>query len=170
MFLSKITYFVVGTVGALAIGLALTMPRPAERRMGEFEEEKLGRARSEVEMLLREDARRWVDLSSSFASYPAPAGNPKLKLDAEREGERQRMPSPWRKPSVARRHSSGFWICSMCPVPGIASYAYPKSSASARLANAGPGAPGASGSAATSFTAPPYALGGGQRLSVIACR
>lgn len=49
------------------------------------------------------------------------------QLDARaRAGSRlpslqEQMPCSSRKASIARRHSAGFWICSRCPVPGIAS-------------------------------------------------
>jgi hypothetical protein len=82
VFWSKIVYFVLGIAAAVGIGMALTMPRPAQRKVLEAEEERLVRARSSVEMLLRENAREWVDLASDFARYPAPAGQPRLKIDS----------------------------------------------------------------------------------------
>lgn len=82
MFWSKIWFFLVATAAGLGIGIALTMPRPAERKVLESEDERLTRARWGAEMLLRENAREWIDLASDFARAPAPAAQPRLKLDA----------------------------------------------------------------------------------------
>ena len=82
MFFSKIWFFLTGAVAAIALGLALLVPRPAERTILDTEDQRLERARWGMEMLLRENARKWVDLASSVAVQPAPLGQPRLKLDA----------------------------------------------------------------------------------------
>ena len=81
MFWSKIWLFLLTLAAMVALCIALLMPRPAERQVQGAEEERLGRARWGVEMLLRDNARVWVDLASGFARAPAPAGQPRLKLD-----------------------------------------------------------------------------------------
>ena len=82
MFLSKIWFFLVAVIAAVCLSVALTMPRPAERKVLDTENERLVRARWGAQMLLRENAREWIDLAASFARVPAPAGQPRLKLDA----------------------------------------------------------------------------------------
>lgn len=83
MFLSKIWFFLVGVVAAVAISIALTMPRPAQRIQEQVvDPERVTIARASVEMLLRENARKWVDAAAAFARVPAPPAQPSLKLDA----------------------------------------------------------------------------------------
>lgn len=81
MFWSKIWFFLVAVAAAVALSVAVTMPRPQERAQRDEIDERVSRARSSTEMLLRENARKWVDLAASFARVPAPPGQPKLKLD-----------------------------------------------------------------------------------------
>ncbi len=82
MFWSKIWFFVIAVVAALAMSAALVMPRPAQRvQEQEVDPERVTIARASVEMLLRENARSWIDLASVFARVPAPQGQPSLKLD-----------------------------------------------------------------------------------------
>ncbi|MBI4511197.1 MAG: hypothetical protein HY698_16310 [Deltaproteobacteria bacterium] len=81
MFLSKIWFFLVAVAATLGVGAALTMPRPAERKVLEAEDDRLARARWGTEMLLRENTYDWVGLASDFARLPAPPGQPRLKLD-----------------------------------------------------------------------------------------
>jgi hypothetical protein len=83
LFLSKIWFFVIAVVAAVAVLIALIMPRPAERvQTHDVEPDRVTVARASVEMLLRENARSWIDLASVFARVPAPQGQPSLKLDA----------------------------------------------------------------------------------------
>jgi hypothetical protein len=81
--LSKIWFFLVAAVAVLALSIALIMPRPAQRFVEQdVEPDKVNIARASVEMLLRENARSWIDLASAVARVPAPQGQPSLKLDA----------------------------------------------------------------------------------------
>ncbi len=82
MFWSKIWLFLIGTAAALAIGVALTTPKPASRKLLDSQDEHLERAGRGVEALLRENARQRVDLAMFLARLPAPEGTPRLKLDA----------------------------------------------------------------------------------------
>jgi len=82
LFLSKIWFFVIAVVAAVALSFALIMPRPAQRvQEQDVDPERVTIARASVEMLLRENARSWIDLASVFARVPAPQGQPALKLD-----------------------------------------------------------------------------------------
>jgi hypothetical protein len=83
VFWSKIWFFLVGVAAALAVSIALTMPRPAQRIQEQVvDPERVTIARASVEMLLRENARKWVDAAAGFARVPAPPAQPSLKLDA----------------------------------------------------------------------------------------
>ncbi len=82
MFLSKIWFFLIGVAAAIALSVALTMPRPAQRLQNDVvDPERVARARASTEMLLRENARKWIDLVSVFARVPAPTGKQELRLD-----------------------------------------------------------------------------------------
>ncbi|MFH0899908.1 MAG: MXAN_5187 C-terminal domain-containing protein [Pseudomonadota bacterium] len=81
MFWSKIWFFLVGTTAALAIGTVVAVSRPIDRRMLESEGESVARAAWGSDLLLRENAREWIDLASSLARAPAPGGQPRLRLD-----------------------------------------------------------------------------------------
>ena len=91
MFLSKIWFFVLAVMAALALSLALVMPRPAQRVMEQdVEPERVTTARSQVEMLLREsgalvtarDGRPLLESASVMACTP-PLYEPFLSLLAE---------------------------------------------------------------------------------------
>lgn len=67
MFLSKIWFFLVTVLAALAITVALVMPRPAERA-GLIQENKSVRTACQVSnILLRDNARARMQLTSEFA-------------------------------------------------------------------------------------------------------
>ena len=85
MFLSKITVFLLAILAAAGLGIALTMPRPAQRRLAEAQEDSLSRARGDLDLLLRWDARRWVDLAAGFGRVAPPPTQPKLRLDTSLE-------------------------------------------------------------------------------------
>ncbi len=70
MFWSKIWFFFVAVVGAVALTIALVLPRPAERAMVTEEHRRLAVACGVIGILLTDDARKRVDLASSFARTP----------------------------------------------------------------------------------------------------
>ena len=67
MFWSKIWFFLVAVVAAVALTLALLMPRPAERATVNAEKRRLARACSVTEILLRDFARTRIQLASDTA-------------------------------------------------------------------------------------------------------
>lgn len=67
MFWSKIWFFLVAVVAALAITVALVMPRPAERAAVAAEGKRLRRACAVTNILLRDNARARIQLASEFA-------------------------------------------------------------------------------------------------------
>lgn len=67
MFLSKIWLFLITVGAAIALTIALVMPRPANRRHTEDEHNRLALACGVVDVALADDARVRVDLASSFA-------------------------------------------------------------------------------------------------------
>jgi hypothetical protein len=67
MFWSKIWFFLVAVVAAVALTLALLMPRPAERATVGADKKRLARACSVTEILLRDFARTRVQLASDTA-------------------------------------------------------------------------------------------------------
>ncbi|HEU0032287.1 MAG TPA: MXAN_5187 family protein [Kofleriaceae bacterium] len=67
MFFSKIWFFVIAVLGAIAFTIALVMPRPAQRAVAKEENRRLTNACGVVNILLADDARNRVDLAGSFA-------------------------------------------------------------------------------------------------------
>ncbi|MEO8699287.1 MAG: MXAN_5187 family protein [Kofleriaceae bacterium] len=70
MFWSKIWFFLVAAVAAVALAIALVMPKPAQRAVGGEEARRLTVACGVVGILLEDDARKRVDLAGSFAREP----------------------------------------------------------------------------------------------------
>ncbi len=70
MFLSKIWFFLIALAAAIAITVALVMPRPAQRATVEEQHNRLAVSCGVVNILLSDDARNRVDLASSFARAP----------------------------------------------------------------------------------------------------
>src|SRR5688572_20434408 len=67
VFLSKIWFFLITLAAAIALTIALVMPRPANRQHLEDEHNRLALACGVVDLALADDARVRVDLASSFA-------------------------------------------------------------------------------------------------------
>jgi len=67
VFLSKIWFFLVTLAAAIAITVALVMPRPAERAEVDDQHNRLAVACGVVNILLSDDAHGRVDLAGSFA-------------------------------------------------------------------------------------------------------
>lgn len=70
MFLSKIWFFLVTLAAAIAITVALVMPRPAQRAAVDEQHNRLAVACGVVNILLTDEARNRVDLASSFSRAP----------------------------------------------------------------------------------------------------
>lgn len=70
MFLSKIWFFLIALAAAIAITVALVMPRPAQRAAVVEQHDRLAVACGVVNILLSDDARNRVELASSFARTP----------------------------------------------------------------------------------------------------
>ena len=67
MFLSKIFFFLVAVAAAIALTVALVMPRPAQRALVNEEHRRLKVACGVIDILLTDDARNRVELAGSFA-------------------------------------------------------------------------------------------------------
>ena len=67
MFLSKIWFFLVTVIAAVAITIALVMPRPAERAAAIQESKSVRTACLVTNILLRDNARARIQLTSEFA-------------------------------------------------------------------------------------------------------
>jgi hypothetical protein len=67
VFLSKIWFFLVALAAAIAITVALVMPRPAQRVAVDQQHDRLAVACGVVNILLSDDARNRVDLAGTFA-------------------------------------------------------------------------------------------------------
>lgn len=67
MFLSKIFFFLVTVAAAIALTIALVMPRPAQRALVTEENRRLKVACGVIDILLTDDARNRVELAGSFA-------------------------------------------------------------------------------------------------------
>ena len=67
MFWSKIWFFLVAAIAAVALTLALLMPRPAERHTVTLEKKRLVRACTVTEILMRDFARTRIQLASDTA-------------------------------------------------------------------------------------------------------
>ncbi len=70
MFLSKIWFFLIALAGAIALTIALVMPRPAQRTLVAEEQQRLVVACGVVDILLGDDARNRVELAGQFARTP----------------------------------------------------------------------------------------------------
>src|SRR3954471_24347145 len=70
MFLSKIWVFLVTLAGAIALTIALTLPRPAQRTLVNEEQNRLSVACGVIGILLADDARNRVELTGSFSRAP----------------------------------------------------------------------------------------------------
>ncbi|MEM9490123.1 MAG: cache domain-containing protein, partial [Myxococcota bacterium] len=82
MFWSKIWFFVIAVAAAVALTIALLMPRPAERQRLADERQRVVTACDVVNILLRTNARSRIDLAGQFArsdvdvaSFLGPATN-----------------------------------------------------------------------------------------------
>lgn len=67
MFLSKIWFFLVAAIAAVAITIALVMPRPAERAAAIQESKNVRTACLVTKILLEDNARARIQLTSEFA-------------------------------------------------------------------------------------------------------
>ena len=67
MFWSKIWFFLIAVAAAVALTIALVMPRPAQRALATEEHRRLTVACGVIGILLADDARGRVDLAGSFA-------------------------------------------------------------------------------------------------------
>lgn len=70
MFFSKIWFFLVALVAAIALTIALVMPRPAARAVIGEEQHRLVVACGVVNILLADEARNRVDVTGTFARAP----------------------------------------------------------------------------------------------------
>jgi hypothetical protein len=70
VFWSKIWFFLIALIAALALTIALVLPRPAQRALARGETERLRTACSVIHILLADDARNRVDLAGAFARSP----------------------------------------------------------------------------------------------------
>ncbi len=67
MFLAKIWFFLVALVAAVALTVALVLPRPAQRTLVAEEQQRLVVACGVIDILLGDDARNRVELAGAFA-------------------------------------------------------------------------------------------------------
>ncbi|HEX2691368.1 MAG TPA: MXAN_5187 family protein [Kofleriaceae bacterium] len=70
MFWSKIWFFLIALVGAVAFTIALVLPRPAQRALVGGEITRLQTACSVIQILLADDAKNRVELAGAFARSP----------------------------------------------------------------------------------------------------
>jgi hypothetical protein len=70
VFWSKIWLFLVALVAAVALTIALVLPRPAQRALARSESNRLQTACGVIHILLADDARNRVDLAGAFARSP----------------------------------------------------------------------------------------------------
>ncbi len=82
MYLSKIWFFLVAAVAAVALTLALVMPRPAERASINDEGRRLAGACTIVRILMRDNARSRVQLADKLSRIGSPSNQPTLRLDS----------------------------------------------------------------------------------------
>jgi hypothetical protein len=61
MFLSKIWFVLVGILAGVAVTAAFVAPRPADRKIESLEGQRMDRAQYAAELMLKNDARRWID-------------------------------------------------------------------------------------------------------------
>jgi len=74
VFLSKIWLFLVALGAAVALTIALVMPRPAQRTLVTEEQRRLAVACSVIDILLADDARNRVELAGTFGRAPEVVG------------------------------------------------------------------------------------------------
>lgn len=67
MFLAKIWFFLISLVAAIAITIALVLPRPAQRTLVAEEQQRLVVACGVIDILLGDDARNRVELAGAFS-------------------------------------------------------------------------------------------------------
>jgi hypothetical protein len=84
VYLSKIWFFVIAAVAAIALGVAITMPRPAERKVQAAEDVRLDHAVRGVQRDLIVDAYRRVNLALNYAR--SEVYNPLKRVRDDREG------------------------------------------------------------------------------------
>jgi Double sensory domain of two-component sensor kinase len=70
VFWSKIWFFLVALVAAVALTIALVLPRPAQRTLVGGEANRLQTACGVIHILLTDDARNRIDLAGAFARSP----------------------------------------------------------------------------------------------------
>jgi hypothetical protein len=70
VFLSKIWFFLIALAAAIAFTIAFVLPRPAQRQVQVEEHARLTTACSVIDILLADDARDRVALTSTFARSP----------------------------------------------------------------------------------------------------
>jgi Double sensory domain of two-component sensor kinase len=70
VFWSKIWFFVIALVAAVALTIALVLPRPAQRTLIRGEANRLQTACGVIHILLADDARNRVELAGAFARSP----------------------------------------------------------------------------------------------------
>ena len=70
MFWSKIWFFLIALAAAVALTVALVLPRPAQRTLVRGEATRLATACSVIHILLADDARNRVELAGLFARSP----------------------------------------------------------------------------------------------------
>ena len=80
MFLSKIWFFLVALGAAIALTIALVMPRPAQRQLETEETARLTTACSVIDIWLADAARDRVAFSATFARAPEGVGALDAKL------------------------------------------------------------------------------------------
>lgn len=68
MFFSKVWMILLAAAAATAMGLAFVAPKPVVRELSTAQAENLGRAQQNAQLLLRIEARRWVDIARKMAT------------------------------------------------------------------------------------------------------
>src|SRR5512137_2192524 len=61
MFLSKIWLFLLSVAAALALSIALLVPKPASREVGKAYAENMDRGQHNTDLIIRLEARDWID-------------------------------------------------------------------------------------------------------------
>jgi len=70
VFWSKIWFFLIALMAAVALTIALVLPRPAQRTLARGEANRLQTACGVIHILLADDARNRVELAGAFARSP----------------------------------------------------------------------------------------------------
>src|SRR5262249_17524751 len=83
VFWSKIWFFLVAVAAVLGLGVALTMPRPAERKALDAEDVRLAQAIESVRLVMVQDARKRADIALLYARHEIYKELKKIKEDAE---------------------------------------------------------------------------------------